>query len=125
MTIYTVQVDDTGTKHWYQDGKRHRVDGPAAEYADGTKVWYQDGKRHRVDGPAVEWADGTKLWYLDGKWHRVDGPAAEYANGSKEWWLDDKYLTQAQWLEAVKPKVASCVGKVVEVDGVKYRLIAA
>jgi len=34
-------------------------------------------------------------------------------------------LTEAQWLEAVKPKVASCVGKVVEVDGVKYRLIAA
>jgi hypothetical protein len=33
-------------------------------------------------------------------------------------------LTQAQWLEAVKPK-PSCVGKIVEVDGVKYRLIAA
>jgi len=34
-------------------------------------------------------------------------------------------LTESQWLQAVKPKVASCVGKIVEVDGVKYRLVAA
>ena len=46
-------------------------------------------------------------------------------DGTKEWWLDDNMLTQAQWKKAVKPKVASCVGKVVEVDGVKYRLVAA
>jgi len=103
MTIYTVQVDDCGSKEWLLDGKRHRIDGPAVEYADGTKVWYQDGKRHRVDGPAVEWDNG----------------------GCKSWWLDGKQLTESQWLEAVKPKVTSCVGKVVEVDGVKYRLIAA
>ena len=69
--------------------------------------------------------NGTKEWYLDGKRHRVDGPAVEYAEGTKHWYLDDKQLTQAQWLEAVKPKVASCAGKIVEVDGVKYRLIAA
>jgi len=124
MIIYTVKVDRFGNQHWYFDGKLHREGGPAAEYADGTKVWYLNDKRHRVDGPAVEWADGTKHWFLDGKWHRIDGPAAEYANGSKEWWLDDKYLTQAQWKQAVKPK-PSCVGKVVEVDGVKYRLVAA
>jgi len=102
MTIYTVKVDDIGTKHWYQNNKLHRVDGPAIEYADGTKFWYVDGKCHRTDGPAIECASGTKSWYLDGK-----------------------YLTRAQWLEAVKPKVASCVGKIVEVDGVKYRLVAA
>jgi len=34
-------------------------------------------------------------------------------------------LTESQWIEAVKPKVASCVGKMVEVDGVKYKLVAA
>jgi len=33
-------------------------------------------------------------------------------------------LTHSQWKQAVKPK-PSCVGKMVEVDGVKYRLIAA
>jgi hypothetical protein len=101
MIIYTVTVDDTGTKHWYLNDKRHRTDGPAAEYADGTKLWYQDGKCHRTDGPAYEDADGSKHWYLDGK-----------------------ELTQAQWKQAVKPK-PSCVGKIVEVDGVKYKLVAA
>jgi hypothetical protein len=102
MIIYTVTVDDNGDKHWWLDGKRHRVDGPAIEHADGSKRWYLHDKLHRVDGPAIEWASGGKRWYLDGK-----------------------ELTESQWLEAVKPKVASCVGKLVEVDGVKYRLIAA
>lgn len=106
-TIYTVKVDDYGTKSWFLNGKRHRVDGPAVECANGNKCWYHDGKCHRVDGPAIEGADGTKEWLLDGK-----------------------QLTQAQWKRAVKPKVvkpkvASCVGKIVEVDGVKYKLVAA
>jgi len=124
MIIYTVKVDDIGDKFWYVNNKLHRIDGPAYEGADGTKVWYQNGKRHRVDGPAVEYASGTKCWYLDDKLHRIDGPAIEYAYGGKHWFLDDKELSQAQWLEAVKPK-PSCVGKVVEVDGVKYKLVAA
>jgi hypothetical protein len=29
----------------------------------GDKCWYLNGKRHREDGPAEEWADGTKCWY--------------------------------------------------------------
>ena len=91
---------------------------------NGDKSWWLDGKLHRIDGPAVEWFDGTKYWYLDDKCHRVDGPAVEYANGTKSWYLDGECLTQAQWLEAVKPK-PSCVGKIVEVDGVKYKLVAA
>jgi hypothetical protein len=49
------------------DGKRHRVDGPAYEYADGSRQWWMDGKRHRVDGPAVEWADGSRQWWVDGE----------------------------------------------------------
>ena len=126
ITTYTVKVNDNGDKFWYLDGKRHRTDGPAMlEFADGSKSWYLDGKCHRTDGPAVEWANGSKEWYQDNKLHRVDGPAIEYANGNKEWYLDGNKLTHAQWLEAVKPKVASCVGKIVEVDGVKYKLVAA
>ena len=68
--------------------------------------------------------NGTKRWYVDDKLHRTDGPAIEGANGDKFWYLDGKQLTHSQWIEAVKPKVTSCVGKVVEVDGVKYRLVA-
>ena len=123
-TTYTVKVDDNGDKEWFLNGKLHRVDGPAVEYADGTKHWYLDGKCHRVDGPAIEYANGTKCWYLNDKCHRIDGPAVEDANGTKCWYLDGRLLTEAKWHEAIKPK-QSCVGKVVEVDGVKYKLIAA
>ena len=35
--------------------------------AKGTKCWYLNGKRHREDGPAVEYANGDKYWYLHGK----------------------------------------------------------
>jgi len=33
----------------------------------GTKEWYLNGKLHRTDGPAIEWANGYKAWYLNGK----------------------------------------------------------
>jgi len=58
---------DDGNKRWYLNGKIHREDGPAIEYANGTKEWYLNDKRHREDGPAVERADGSKFWYLNGK----------------------------------------------------------
>ena len=35
--------------------------------SNGSKFWYQNGKRHRTDGPAVEWANGSKSWYINGK----------------------------------------------------------
>lgn len=66
MIEYTVKVYDGGDKFWYLNGKLHREDGPAVEYADGYKSWYLNGKRHREDGPAIECADGDKAWYLNG-----------------------------------------------------------
>ena len=77
-------------KEWWLNGKLHREDGPAAEYADGGKYWYINGKRHREDGPAIEDATGSKEWWLNGKQHRADGPAVEYASGTKAWWLNGK-----------------------------------
>jgi hypothetical protein len=35
-------------------------------YSDGSKEWYQNGKRHRLDGPAVESSDGSKEWWING-----------------------------------------------------------
>ena len=58
--------------------------------SDGTKLWYRDGKRHREDGPAVEFADGTKMWLRNGELHREDGPAVTFPCGAKEWWLNGK-----------------------------------
>lgn len=31
-----------------------------------------DGKLHRLDGPAVEFADGDKYWYIDGQSYDQD-----------------------------------------------------
>ncbi len=61
------KVGANGSKRWYLNGKRHREDGPAVEYANGSKAWYLNGKYHREDGPAREWADGAKEWYLNGE----------------------------------------------------------
>jgi hypothetical protein len=90
----------------------------------GNKRWYLNGNLHRTDGPAVEYADGSKFWYLNGNLHRTDGPAMEYADGSKEWYLNDKDYTEADWRKQLnKLNKATCVGKIVEVDGVKYKLV--
>ena len=63
---YTFKINNV-SREWYLNGKRHREDGPAVEYADSTKYWYLNGQRHREDGPAIEWANGDKSWYLNGK----------------------------------------------------------
>ena len=67
MKEYTVEVAEDGTKHWYLNGKLHREDGPAVEWADGFKAWYRNGELHREDGPAAEYATGAKYWWLNGK----------------------------------------------------------
>ena len=66
MTEYTVKINKDGDKSWWLNGKIHREDGPALEFADGSKIWWLNGKIHREDGPAVEYSDGTKKWWLHG-----------------------------------------------------------
>jgi hypothetical protein len=62
------EIDREGTKRWYDsNGKVHRDDGPAVEYANGYNAWYQHGNCHRDDGPAMEWVSGRKFWYLNNK----------------------------------------------------------
>ena len=86
-----------GTKHWCQNNLRHRTDGPTCEYADGTKYWCQNNLRHRTDGPACEDVNGNQEWYKDGELHRLDGPALEYADGTKQWWVNGKQLTETEF----------------------------
>jgi antitoxin component YwqK of YwqJK toxin-antitoxin module len=117
---YTVKVDNSGTRVWYLNGKRHREDGPAYEWADGTRVWYLNGQLHREDGPAYEWADGTREWYLNGQLHREGGPAYEGADGTRVWYLNGDRLSEKEFLKRTK---TTCDGKVVVIDGVRYRLV--
>lgn len=86
----------------------------------GYKEWYLNDKRHREDGPAVEWAGVYKSWYLNGKLHREDGPAVEFADGYKAWYLKGESLTEAEFNKRLQK---SCSGRMVEVDGVKYKLV--
>jgi hypothetical protein len=147
MQTYKVTVDKDKTIHWYNDkgqlhrldgpaieyvdgykawhveGKCHRLDGPAVEWASGYKAWWVEGKRHRLDGPAIEGADGTKSWFVEGKCHRLDGPAIEHADGAKGWFVEGKELTEKEFNEYIKPK-PTCEGKVVEIDGKKYKLVS-
>ena len=114
---YKVIVYENGSKEWWLNGKLHREDGSAIECADGTKEWYLNGKCHREDGPAIEYADGSKEWCLDGKWHREDGPAIE-GGGYKAWYLNGEKLTKAEFMK----RTNSRNGKIVEIDGKKYKL---
>lgn len=117
---YTVVVDFEIIA-WYKEGTnlRHREDGPAVEYTNGTKLWYINGSYHRDDGPAKVFRGGDKHWFRHGLPHRDDGPAIEYANGDQEWFLDGKKFSEEQF-NMLK---SSCHGKVVEIEGKKYKLV--
>ena len=120
MIEYKVRVYEDGSKYWFLNGKQHREDGPAIEWASGGKFWFLNGKLHREDGPAIEEASGGKFWFLNGKLHREDGPAIEEASGYKSWYLNGKELTKAEFNQRMsKP----CSGKTVDIDGVKYKLV--
>lgn len=90
-------------EHWFCNGVRHRVGGPAIIIRDliDTKpgrYWYQHGKKHRVDGPAIEYISGGKEWWQHGERHREGGlPAIEYADGSKEWYRHGKRYNNTNW----------------------------
>jgi hypothetical protein len=62
---------------------------------------------------------GDKFWYLNGKLHREDGPAIERSNGDKHWFLNGNLLSEAEFNQRTKNP---CNNKVVEIDGIKYRL---
>ena len=63
-----------------------------AEWPDGTKKWFLNGKRHRLDGPTSEFPSGEKQWWLNGERHRTDGPAIEAYDGTKHYWIHDKFI---------------------------------
>lgn len=60
-----LKIRSNGDKFWYnKQGKLHRLDGPAIEFANGDKEWWINGKRHREDGPAVI-AGENEYWFLN------------------------------------------------------------
>ena len=60
-------------------------DSTPTKYGNRT-VWHNAaGQRHRLDGPALEWASGSKQWFVDDKCVPVDNQQ-EF-----EQWLRDNY----------------------------------
>ena len=123
MIEYIVKAYEDRTE-WYLNGLLHREDGPAWECVNGDKAWHRNGKCHRENGPAVEYANGDKYWYLNNRHHREDGPAVELISGYKSWYLNGKEYTESNYLEEMAKRKNPCNGKVVEIDGKKYQLIA-
>ncbi len=119
MIEYTVRVDRDRTE-WYLNGKLHREDGPAIEYANGYKEWWVNDKRHRTDGPAVEW--GNKAWWVNGQRHRIDGPAIEFFTGNKEWWVNDKAYTEQEFIQMTQGKELS-IAEIEELLGYKIKVV--
>ena len=107
MEEYTVKVNTAGTREWYQNGKRHRLDGPAIE-------WSISGK---------EWSYGGKEWYQNGKLHREDGPAVELANGDKAWHIEGRKLTEEEFNNRNKVEVTlEDIAEAMNIDVKKLRI---
>ena len=119
---YVVRVSPDGDKFWTLNGQYHREDGPAIEEPDGTKRWYLRGNLHREDGPAIERPDGSKFWSLNGQYHREDGPAIEWPWGLKNWYLNGKEFSESEWKKKMSKK-QTFDGKLIEIDGKRYKLV--
>jgi len=61
-------------------------------YPSGTKRWYLNDKRHRVDGPAIEYPNGSKQWWLNGEFSYELKPIGEYLL------IEDGLPSEVEWL---------------------------
>jgi hypothetical protein len=95
-------IKPDGTKEWWINGIPHREDGPAIERVDGYREWCINGKRHRIDGPAIVYPNGLREWFFEGKHHRLDGPAVEHKNGLAEWWINGQRFDPDVYFEIRK-----------------------
>ena len=92
-------------------------------YLDGYKEWFLNGKLHREDGPAIEYASGSKFWWLNGKRHREDGPAIEYAGGNKYWYLNGDYVTEEEHKRMTSPVVEMTVAEINKALGKQVKVV--
>ncbi len=64
-----LEIDEWKTRIWRNKyGQYHCLDGPAIERIDdlnNIREWWQNGKKHRLDGPATE-VGGYKAWFKNG-----------------------------------------------------------
>ena len=58
----------SGVVRWLNDeGRAHRLDGPASVWSDGGQFWCRHGRFHFAHGPSILYASGSLRWYEDGQ----------------------------------------------------------
>jgi hypothetical protein len=71
---YTRTAWQDGSFVWRKNNKLHvnPYNGPTVHSVGIYDKWYENGKLHRLDGPAFITADGDLLWYYDGNEYSFD-----------------------------------------------------
>lgn len=57
-----------------------------------------EGRYHRLDGPAIVYEDGTQEFYYLDLLHNRNGAAVVYPDGRREYWLDGTRYDYVDWL---------------------------
>lgn len=109
---YTVIVDDINIcETWHKENTEelHREKGPAyTKYCESGKIKQQE-------------------WYLNNLLHNENGPAVIKYNvyekvNEQEWFLYGQGYTEEEYRNTKNKLNNSCDGKIVEIDGKKYKL---
>lgn len=69
--VFTGIIEYSDSKQWYENGLRHRIDGPA-DIRSGEEIWYYEGKRHRTSGPAIIRGNSKEYWLFGQKYREED-----------------------------------------------------
>jgi hypothetical protein len=88
-----LKLTDVFREEWYQNGKRHRIDGPAYYYTPSHlnkyEEWFLNDQNHRVGGPAIIYPKNWVRWNRHGLKHRLNAPAIIFDNGNKKYYEFD------------------------------------
>lgn len=63
-SIETKIID--GVKQTFYKGQRHSFEDKPAVDGPEVKMWYNNGIKHRVNGPAMIYKDNSKYYYYEG-----------------------------------------------------------
>ena len=97
MKEYKVKQYDNRTA-WYLNGKLHREDGPAIEYANGEKSWYLYGLRYseKEFRDRMPHASTTEWVLVECVSQFRTRYMVEVPMGKSEWALDTVVMNEAQ-----------------------------
>lgn len=76
-----------GDVFYLEDGKLHRMRGPAIKFKSGVEWWMQDGKLHRENGPAIVGEKEVLEYWLNGR----PAEEEEIKNIKRNKWIDKTY----------------------------------